>query len=100
MSGFSCTLPAGDLSQRVDDLRRLMTAALVDHRRDGRVHHLSFDPAAEADIRRAVALEQDCCAFLTFVVRSGEDAEAVEVDVTAPEGAEAVLDGLVELAPR
>lgn len=98
MTGFYCSLPADDLRGRVDELRGLMARPLLAHRRDGRVLHLSFDPAAEADVRRAVAAEEQCCAFLAFTVRAG--AEAVEVDVVAPEGAEPVLDGLVELAPR
>jgi hypothetical protein len=97
---FACHLPPDGMADRAADLRALMGRALLGSRREPRLLHLSFGLDAEAEVRRAVELERECCPFLTFDVAATP--QAVEVRIAAPDGAEPVLDafaGLAEDAP-
>jgi hypothetical protein len=90
---IACTLTPGAMTDRVDWLRRLGAASLIDgERHDGKLD-LRFDAAAEDEVRAWVAAERECCAFLSFDLRSS--AGELRLGVDAPADAEPVLDGLL-----
>jgi hypothetical protein len=62
----------------------------------GRRRVLRFRPGAETRRRleRIVAAEAECCPFLGLELR--EEPGALALAISAPEGAEPVVDGLVE----
>ncbi|GBQ26510.1 hypothetical protein HLH34_10845 [Gluconacetobacter azotocaptans] len=91
---IACTLDAGSLKERlawIADLNR--RALLASHRDDLRLT-LTYDPSTGDDVRRMVAGEQSCCAFLLFDVT--ERTDAVTVTITAPEDARAAAEALFE----
>jgi hypothetical protein len=89
---IACTLPPGDLRERLDSIRTLTREALVTAERDGLVLALRYAPDAVERVRAMVAGEQQCCAFLNFEVR--EHPDAVHLTITAPENARAAADEL------
>jgi len=92
---IACTLGATELRQRLAEMRDIGRVALlgVDRRRGLAV--LRFRPDADRRRRLAaiVAAEADCCAFLEMTL--GEDGDAVALSISAPVGAEPVLDDLI-----
>ena len=86
MLPIACSLNADDLAQRREEWRALpLLGARV---------QLRFPLSARADLDRLVEAEARCCPFLTLRVTERVDALVLTVD--APEGAEAVLGGMVE----
>lgn len=65
---------------------------------EGRRAELRFRRSARADVAAIVAAEAECCAFLAMDMRNEGDDLVLTVD--APEGAEAVVDGLVAAFSR
>jgi hypothetical protein len=90
---LACSLDAPALAGRLAEMRAI-----------GRDAFLSADPSgvlrfrAAPDVRlrleRIVAAEAACCPFLGLELE--EERDALRLTVTAPEGAEPVVAGLVE----
>ena len=90
---IACTLTPSATAERVEWLQRLgATSLLAGERRDDALH-LSFDSAAETDVRAWVQAEQECCAFLSF--EFNRDGRELSLAVAGPKGSEPVLDGLL-----
>jgi hypothetical protein len=93
----ACSLASGDLRERRTVIRELNRRALLARSRDGLQLRLTYDAAAEEEVRDLVALERECCSFLDFRMdhRDGH----VLVTITAPIGStEAVEEIFSELA--
>jgi MerR family transcriptional regulator, copper efflux regulator len=90
---IACTLGAGQIDERLTAWRTLADdAATVRRRRDGIT--LEFDPTVDLrPITELISAEHACCAFLGFhlAVVPG----AVELTISGPEGARAIIDALV-----
>lgn len=91
---IACTLDTGSFKERLDWVADLNRRALQASHRDDLTLTLSYDPSAIDEVRRMVAGEQTCCAFLCFEVV--ERANAVVVTITAPEGAREAAETLFE----
>lgn len=85
MPPIACSLGGGNFKRRAAWIASLNARVLLDSRREGDRLELDYDPSALADVRQMVALEQQCCAFLTFEIV--ERPAAVTLSITAPEGA-------------
>ena len=89
---FSCTLGPDDLTRRETE-DRVLAAKLIRHRWDGeRQATLVFPADTDALLDRFVAEESACCSFFGFMIE--RDADEVRLRVTAPEGAEPMLEAL------
>jgi hypothetical protein len=89
---IACTLGAGDLRERLAGIRDLASRHVLSSFREPLVLHLSYAPAALADVMDLVAKESACCAFLDFELR--HDQEKVSLRITAPSSAAQVADEL------
>ena len=87
----ACTLGASDFKERVVGIRDLASRHLLSSRRELLVLHLTYEAEALPQVRDLVAKESDCCAFLNFELRVGEQ---VELTITAPQGAALAADEL------
>jgi hypothetical protein len=86
---IACTLTSAELRAR-----RAQVAALAEHAlrcRDG--GRLVFDATAEPALRELVALEAECCPFLTLNLRRTGD--ALELTVTGPAEAAPIIAALL-----
>jgi hypothetical protein len=94
---LACSLGAADLRVRAERWRALGRKALVASGRDGAVVRLTFSRSAgvEEELRELVRLEGGCCAFLDMTVEDGDG--ELTLLVAGPAGAEAVVDGFLEL---
>ena len=92
----ACTLPIRDAGERlnafgdlvgdrVEDVSRSGDRLRIRMRRDG-------DPDLEAKASAWAIEEKGCCAFLGFEIESEPD--RVTLDIVAPEGAGATLEGI------
>ena len=90
---IACTLTPAGTADRVEWLRRLGAASLLEGRREDGAIELRFERAAEAEVRKWVQAEQECCAFLSFELESRP--RDVRLAVGGPPGSEPVLDGLL-----
>lgn len=88
---IACTLDSTDFKSRVANIRHLASRHLLSSRREPLKLHLVYAAAALPEVERLVAQEADCCAFLDFDLRSGEQ---VELTITAPEIAAVAADEL------
>lgn len=91
---IACTLDPGSLKKRLAWIADLNRRALQESHRDDLRLTLSYDPSAIVDVRRMVAGEQACCAFLDFDIVERPD--VVAVSITAPEGAREAAEALFE----
>ena len=92
---IACTLTATDLRQRLAEMSALGEAGLRSSEIRSRRAVLRFERSADVRERvdAFVAAESECCAFLGFEL--GETPTAIEVGITAPPGAEPVLEEIV-----
>jgi hypothetical protein len=92
---IACSLSAAELPERLAEMSALGREALVDVQHSDRIATLRFAASAGIGDRLAtiVAAESECCAFLAMQVSSTPD--EVVLSITAPEGADRVLDELV-----
>ena len=92
---IACSLSATERPARLAAIAGLGRDALLDSRTDDRRAVLRFaaGPGVHERVADIVAAESKCCAFLTMQVSTTPD--EVELSITAPEGAEPVLDELV-----
>jgi hypothetical protein len=93
---IACSLSATEQSSRLAEMRAIGRAALLSANVAGRHATLRFRAGGATRERLAgiVAAEAKCCAFLEMELR--EDAEAIELIIDAPAGAESVLAELVD----
>lgn len=80
-----CTLEGDGFSERLAWIADLNARALKGARREGLRLELDYTPSAIADVRRMIAQEQACCAFLTFDLV--EEREVLRLIITAPTAA-------------
>ena len=92
---IACTLGARQLPERLAEIRDLGRRALigVDRQRAGAVLRFRADSESRDRLGAIVAAEARCCAFLEMTLFA--DGDAVALSITAPPGAEPVLEDLV-----
>lgn len=78
-----CTLSPTAMAPRLAQIRDLTRRHLCRHLRDGSTLKLTYDLAASDELRQIVSLEQQCCAFLDFEIRT--QADAIELRIAGPE---------------
>jgi len=80
-----------DFKERVASIRDLATRHLLSSHRQPLALRLTYAAAALPEVEELVAKESDCCAFLDFEIRTGEQ---IELIITAPESAALAADEL------
>jgi hypothetical protein len=93
---IACSLDAGDLAARYEDLAALGRRSLISVQGRGALPVvLSFrgDADTRADLERFVAAEAECCAFLDLRI-SGDD--PLELRIDAPPLAEPFVAEMVD----
>ncbi|GAB3661721.1 hypothetical protein GCM10027589_24240 [Actinocorallia lasiicapitis] len=95
-----CALSSGGVVARLEEFKGLFAEGLTGVEREPLRLRLIFDAdaAREAVVRELFAREERCCAFLEFGYGRAEGGLVVEV--SAPDGAGATLDGMQALAER
>lgn len=91
---IACTLNPRNLKERLNWIADLNTRGLRGSRRDDLTLVLDYALDAIDDVRRMVAGEQACCAFLVFDI--AEHDRAVRLTITAPETAREAAETLFE----
>lgn len=94
---IACSLAANDADARVEEWRQLLNHWVVEVERSGRAARLRLGASDDAvlvatDLARR---EKACCPFFEFRLEIG--AEAVWLEIEAPDEATAILDGLIGL---
>lgn len=81
---IACSLAGGAMADRFSQWRSLARRALAgrESHPEGAVLHYRALPGVERELRRLVALEADCCAFLAFSIEA--DGVRVRLTVTGP----------------
>jgi hypothetical protein len=97
---IACSLSAGDLNDRLAEIAGVGRDALLETELagDDATLHFADGPGVRQRLDRIVAAESECCAFLTMAIRAERDALALTISV--PEGAEIVLQELVDAFRR
>ncbi len=99
---ISCSLDGGSFKDRTTWIAALNARALRSAGRDDLRLELEYALDAVADVRKMVAQEQECCAFLSFDL--DERDTMVTLVITAPESARAAADAVFgpfqETAPQ
>lgn len=100
MTEIACTLPLERVPDRLALIGRLADDGLLDSRpiRGGLRYRFRGGDDIERRVREVVALESRCCAFLTFAV--GRDGDAVALDITGPDEALPVIEGVFAFTAR
>jgi hypothetical protein len=78
-----CTLSPTAMAPRLAQIRDLTRRHLRGHLFHGSTLVLTYDVAASDELRQIVSLEQECCAFLDFEIRT--QADAIELRIAGPE---------------
>ena len=94
---IACTLPSGEFSERMVWIAGLNRASLLRHQQQDLHLELMYAGDAVAQVRELVRREQQCCAFLTFVLREQEGTVTLTID--APESARATATEIVRAIP-
>jgi hypothetical protein len=89
---IACSLSSGELPERLAELRALGRDALLSVSAEG-VLRFRADKGTRARLEAIVAAESGCCPFLSFDLR--EQAGALVLTITAPDGAEPLALDLV-----
>jgi hypothetical protein len=96
----ACTLPVREVGKRLNALEDLVSDRLEDVSRSGDRLRIRIrrdgDPELEAQVSAWAIEEKGCCSFLGFEIAS--DPDAVTLDIIAPEGASATLEGIEWIA--
>jgi hypothetical protein len=92
---IACTLDVGQLKDRLAEMNAVGRNALRAVEPGSRRAVLRFarKEAVRERLARIVEAESRCCAFMGFELR--ERADEIVLTISAPEGAEPVLDDLV-----
>jgi hypothetical protein len=91
---IACTLDAGNLKERLGWIADLNARSLLGSDRDGLTLTLDYELEAIEDVRKLVAGEQACCAFLSFEIADQPD--RVRLTIAAPEEAREAAEALFE----
>ena len=91
---IACTLTSAELRARRDRVTVLAERSL--RARDG--SRLVFDAAAEPALRELVALEAECCPFLTLDLRRAGD--ELVLTITGPDEAAPIIAELLARPPQ
>lgn len=95
---ISCTLDVPDFKERVVSIRDLASRHLLSSQREPLTLRLTYAAEALPEVEELVAKESDCCAFLDFDIRAGDQ---IEVTITAPESAALAAEELIaDFAPE
>ncbi|QYO76572.1 MULTISPECIES: hypothetical protein [Devosia] len=86
---IACTLDAHDFKERAASIRDLASRHLLSSNRQPLALRLTYAAEALGEVEALVAKESDCCAFLDFDIRAGEQ---IELIITAPENAALAAD--------
>jgi MerR family transcriptional regulator, copper efflux regulator len=94
---IACSLMAEDANTRVEEWRQFVRQCVVEIHRGDRCARLRIKDGEDALIAAAnlARSEKACCPFFEF--RLVLLAEAIWLEIDAPEEAAPILDGLVEL---
>ena len=97
---LACTLTATEMSLRLAEMAAIGEVALLSADTADRRATLRFRAVADTRERLAaiVAAESECCAFLDMALR--DESDALALTISAPPGAEPVLDDLVAAFSR
>jgi hypothetical protein len=90
---IACSLSAEELPARLAEIRAIGADALLAVDGPGALRFRN-DEATLRRLEAIVAAEAECCSFLAFNLKSHGD--ELELHVTAPDGAEALADDLVQ----
>ena len=91
---IACTLQGGSYQERLAWIADLARDGLRSHARQDLMLDLRYAQEVAARVQEMVRKEEECCAFLTFVLTEADD--EVRLTITAPERAREVADGLFE----
>ena len=98
---IACALPVLEMGGRLVSLQKLIGGSLLEAARTDRALRIDVGRAGRsslyADTVAWANAEKACCAFLGFAVEETED--RVTLEIGAPAGAQATLDG-IELLVR
>jgi hypothetical protein len=88
---IACTLTSADYAQRMHDTAQLAQRALRSRQPIPDGTRLTFETSADTErqLRRIVAAEARCCAFLHMDLRPADD--ALILDITGPGEAEPLI---------
>jgi hypothetical protein len=88
---IACTLTSAELRARRAETAAVARRALRSRRPVERGEQLAFaaDPVTEAALQALVAVEAECCSFLTLDLRRAGD--ALELTITGPEEAAPIV---------
>src|SRR5438270_38790 len=92
---IACTLNATEMSARLAEMSAIGQSSLLSVEMTGRRATLRFRAggATRERLVAIVAAEAECCAFLDMAL--SEEAQAIDLTITAPAGAETVLGDFV-----
>jgi hypothetical protein len=91
---ISCSLSASDLEDRLAEIRKLGSSALISAEVKGvqATLRLRADEGVEGRLQAIAAAEAECCSFLTLrVVRSGG---SMELSIEGPAEGQAIVEEL------
>jgi hypothetical protein len=97
---ISCSLDAAGLADRRAEFNSLFATTLVSQEREPLELRLALAVRedAESPVRDLFRRERECCPFFAFTLRRAGDILVITIGV--PDGAEAALDALAEMARR
>jgi hypothetical protein len=83
---IACTLAAAGLAAQARRWQRLMARAMTDLTETADGLRLSFRPGSEVaeELRRLVAVENDCCSWAAWAVETNAEATVLDVRSTGP----------------
>jgi hypothetical protein len=88
-----CTLSEEELQQRRHDVLNSVHAAVIKTTElpNGYAYEFAFNPEMLAALARLVALEHECCRFLTFRISVEAGGAVVTLEITGPSEAKPVI---------
>lgn len=89
---IACSLGAGELRQRLNEIAAIGADSLIERSADGDRHLLRFRPTEETRRRleEIVAAEAKCCSFLNFSLECRGD--VLVLAISAPEDGQQIAD--------
>ena len=83
---IACTLAAAGLAAQARRWKRLMARAMTDLTETADGLRLSFRPGSEVEeeLRRLVAVENECCSWAAWAVETNAEATVLDVRSTGP----------------
>ena len=83
---IACTLAAAGLAAQARRWKRLMARAMTDLTETADGLRLSFRPGSEVEeeLRRLVAVENECCSWAAWTVETNAEATVLDVRSTGP----------------